>query len=41
MATLIVDVANGIVLQASLDGVGPDFTAVGGQFVQLLLAARE
>ncbi len=41
MATLILAVANGIVLQATLDGAEPDFPDVGGQFVHLLLAARE
>jgi len=40
MATLILAAANGIVLQAALDDGAPDFVAVGGQFVQLLLAAR-
>lgn len=41
MATLILAAANGIVLQAALDAGAPDFVTVGGQFVQLLLAARQ
>jgi len=40
MATLILATANGIVLQAALDAGAADFATVGGQFVQLLLAAR-
>jgi hypothetical protein len=40
MAALILAAANGIVLQAALDDGAPDFVAVSGQFVRLLLAAR-
>ncbi len=40
MAALLLAVANGVVLQASVDPDGPELTAVAGQFAGLLLAAR-
>ena len=39
MASLILAVANGIVLQTQLDPDGPDQAAMAGQFAGLLLAA--
>ena len=41
MATLILAVLNGIVLQAVLDPAGTDVDALAGQFVALLLAAGQ
>ena len=39
MASLVLALANGIVLQAELDPDGPDRSAMAGQFAGLLLAA--
>lgn len=39
MATLLVAVANGLVLQVTVDRFGPPMPALAGQFAQLLLAA--
>ena len=40
MASLLIAVANGLVLQVSLDPGGPKLEAMAGQFGGLLLAAR-
>lgn len=40
MASLIVAVANGLVMQVTLDPTGPELGAMAGQFGALLLAAR-
>ena len=40
MASLLIAVANGLVLQVSLDPGGPALEALAAQFGQLLLAAR-
>jgi AcrR family transcriptional regulator len=40
MASLLIAVANGLVLQVSLDPGGPSLEAMAGQFGGLLLAAR-
>jgi AcrR family transcriptional regulator len=40
MATLLIAVANGLVLQVTVDRVGPTVPELAGQFAGLLLAAR-
>lgn len=40
MATLFIAVAQGLVLQATVDPDGPDVASMAGQFALLLLAAR-
>lgn len=40
MAALLVAVANGVVLQATVDADGPTVDAMAGQFAGLLLSAR-
>jgi hypothetical protein len=40
MAAVIVAVANGIVLQVTVDPDGPPIEALAAQFAALLLAAR-
>jgi len=40
MATLLIAVANGLVLQVTVDRVGPPMPELAGQFAGLLLAAR-
>lgn len=39
MATLLIAVANGLVLQVTVDRVGPSMPALAGQFAGLLLAS--
>lgn len=41
MAALIIAVANGVVLQVSIDGRGPTHGAIAGQFASLLVSAGE
>jgi hypothetical protein len=41
MASLILAVANGIVLQTQLDPAGADHTAMAAQFAGLLLEAAQ
>ncbi len=41
MAGLLLAVAEGVVLQTSVDPRGPDYGAMAGQFAQLLIANRE
>ena len=40
MAAVIVAVANGLVLQVTVDPEGPSIQAMAAQFAALLLAAR-
>ena len=41
MASLLIAVANGLVMQATIDPDGSDLTAMSSQFGMLLLAARQ
>lgn len=41
MASLFIAVADGLVMQVTLDPAGPELGAMAGQFAGLLLAARE
>ncbi len=41
MSALIIAVANGLVLQVSVDPRGPSHEAIAGQFASLLLSARD
>jgi hypothetical protein len=41
MSALLIAVANGLVLQVTVDPEGPALEAMAGQFAALLLAARQ